>query len=153
MRPEPLPERRHSVTDSPWPFPGASLPTHDSMISFTPDARFTTVHYDCYRDRELVLSLSLPFIGWAVVLERHEDDPTIWYTRLVALGLDAKGAPITPNAIAANFSLHEGQVIQTRLIGADGAEVVGTANPDWESLHGLVPTNEAVDDLGDDDLR
>ena len=139
------------MTDFPWPFPGTSLPTHDSMISFTPDARFTTVHYDCYRDQELVVSLALPFIGWAVVLERHENDPTIWYTKLVALGLDADGVPITPNGIAADFDVHEGQVIQTRLIGADGTKVVGIANPDWESPHRPVPTSKVVDDPGDVD--
>jgi hypothetical protein len=113
------------------------LPADYSVINFIPDSRFATVHYDCYQGQDLVVSLDLPFIGWAIVLERYVDDPSNFGTKLIAVGLDENGVPFTPVDIAANFSLEIGQIIQTKLVAVDSKEAAGEANPGW----GAMPAN------------
>lgn len=104
----------------------AMIPFDYSILSFTPDSRFTTVHYDGYRDDERVVSLALPFIGWAVVMGpvKERSDGTIEYgTRLQAVGLTDNGDPVIARMIEENYSLGEGKVIQTRLTPAENVDI------------------------------
>jgi hypothetical protein len=133
------------------------IPGEGSIISFTPDTRFATVHYEGYRGHDLVVTLELPFIGWALITGHNDRDPRAYWTKLVAVGLDDTGQPVLPLDIAANFSLDEGKVFQTRLVAVGGSEVSGRANPGWGGIPTAplagsgsrrarhVPTNEVVD--------
>jgi hypothetical protein len=99
----------------------AFVPAEYSILSFTPDNRFATVHFEGYRDEERVVSLTLPFIGWAVVVNWVQGGA--YGTRLEAVGLSEYGEPVTAYMIGQNFSLDEGKVIQTKLMPAEGSGV------------------------------
>lgn len=121
------------------------IPFEYSILDFTPDNRLTTVHFDGYVGAECVVSLTLPFIGWAVVVDVVKEGPdgTIEYgTRLQAVGLTEKGDPVIAHMIEQNYSLEEGKVVQTRLIPASNAGI--TEFKPWPE--GIWPTRSAPAD-------
>jgi hypothetical protein len=99
----------------------AAVPAEYSILRFTPDDRFVTVHFEGYRGDELVVSLTLPFIGWAVVVNWVQGGT--YGPRLEAVGLSEHGEPVTAYLIGQNFALDEGKVIQTKLTPAEGSGV------------------------------
>lgn len=90
-----------------------------SVIGFTPDARYSNVEFDCYRGDQLASTVSMPFLGWAVVAFRRADDPACYYTRLLATGLGEDGTPATLVDVRRLHDLEAGVEIKTRLV-ADG---------------------------------
>ncbi|WP_328475675.1 hypothetical protein OHA21_19940 [Actinoplanes sp. NBC_00393] len=92
-----------------------------SILSFTPDSRFGQVAFDCYRGDEVALTVSLPFLGWAVVAFRQVDEPGCYLTRLLAVGLGEDGTPCTEVDVQRLHDLEPGEGIQTRLIAVVAA--------------------------------
>ncbi|MEU4427707.1 hypothetical protein AB0F81_44390 [Actinoplanes sp. NPDC024001] len=88
-----------------------------SIVSFTPDGRFSGVEFDCYRGDDIVSTVSLPFLGWAVVAF-PAGDPGRYRTRLLAVGLGEDGEPATVVDIRRVHGLADDQGIRTRLTDA-----------------------------------
>ncbi|MBG0565556.1 hypothetical protein [Actinoplanes aureus] len=95
-----------------------AIPLADgSILSFTPDGRFSSVEFGCYRGDEMVTAVSLPFLGWAVVAFQQADGPG-YYTQLLAVGLRENGRPATEVDVRRMHDVDGDQGIRTRLIAA-----------------------------------
>ena len=108
----------------------AVIPAVNTILSFVPDDRFTTVQFDGYRDDRCVVSLTLPFIGWAVIVDWIQGSE--YGTRMGAVGLSEHGEPITAYMIGQSYSLEEGKVIQVKLTPAYNSEIA--ESPRWPDL-------------------
>jgi hypothetical protein len=113
-----------------------------SILSFTPDSRFGQVAFDCYRGDEVALTVSLPFLGWAVVAFQQVDVPGCYLTRLLAVGLGEDGTPCTEVDVQRLHDLEQGEGIETRLIAA-AAAVAPAVEPGARNLS-RIPIDEII---------
>jgi hypothetical protein len=91
------------------------LPEH-SIVSFTPDHRFRSVHFRADVGTDEVRQWSLRFIGWAVVVGGFDPATGSPNTRIVPVGLTDVGDPVTAHALEQQEHLPTGRV---RLAGYD----------------------------------
>lgn len=67
-------------------------PEEGSILSFTPDTRYLTVHFQGTRNGRDTTE-SMPFLGWAVQVVAQSDDG--YQTALVPVGMRGSGEPLT----------------------------------------------------------
>ena len=74
----------------------SGLPEEGSILSFATDDRYDTVHFRLVRTDETEPAIrSFPFLGWAVQVRYVNGETGARHTRLVPVGLDDRGEPVT----------------------------------------------------------